>query len=62
MGERYSLYLKDEDDGLQEFIDDYSDVVGGESKLIKMGLQHLKAEKIEALESLKTSEGFDEIT
>lgn len=62
MGERYSLYLKEEEEELQEFIDDYSEVVGGESKLIKKGLQHLKADKIDALESLKTSEGFDEIT
>lgn len=62
MGERVTVYFNEEEEELQRFVEKYSEVAGGDSNLLKMGLRHLKNEKLEALEQLKATEDFDEIT
>lgn len=62
MGERYTIYLKEDEEELQKFIEEYNDVVGGNSRLFKMALKHMRNEKRAALEELKATESFDEIT
>jgi len=60
MPERHSIYVSDEE--VNEFIEQYGDVVGGDSRLFVMGIKHLMTEKREALEQLKAQSGLDEMT
>lgn len=62
MAGQHTVYFKDEEENLQQWVEDHADVFGGKSSMYKRAMIIFREEKGEEIESLSGHSGLEELT
>lgn len=59
MSRQHTVYYKDEEDDLADWVEEYEDILGGRSDFYKRAVRLLRKDYREEIESLSEDEGRD---